>query len=387
MELIPEKILRPEIKSVIGVVSGKGGVGKSTVAVLLADSLAAMGRSVGILDADITGPSIPRLLGIESLRAESDGSRLFPIESEEGIKILSINLFNEEEDAPVIWRGPLLGKAVEQFWGDAEWGDLDYLIVDFPPGTSDIALTAFQTIPFAGVVVVGTPQDYVSMIVTKSIKMAEMLKTPVLGIVENMRTMICPSCGDEVKLFDDGGTSGNTRLGLPLLASLPWRKEVAQASSIRWGTLPEPVRKDADRIANQVESAVRKQEGETMMKIAVPTREDGLVDEHFGHCKEFSVFRFDAKKALVEESVIPSVAGCGCKSDIASTLAKAGVSYLVAGNMGEGAVRVLGAQGISVVRGASGDAKAAAQAFANGTLADSGIGCDAHDDPGHECNH
>jgi predicted Fe-Mo cluster-binding NifX family protein len=124
-----------------------------------------------------------------------------------------------------------------------------------------------------------------------------------------------------------------------------------------------------------------------MMKIAVPSRGDGLVDEHFGHCKEFRVFRFDDKKALVEESVIPSADGCGCKSDIASTLAEAGVSYLVAGNMGEGAVRVLGSQGISVVRGASGDARAAAEAFAKGPLVDSGIGCAAHSEPGHECTH
>ncbi|MGA2547848.1 MAG: P-loop NTPase [Rectinemataceae bacterium] len=254
MDIVPEKKLNPKIKIVIGVVSGKGGVGKSTVAVLLAQALAARGGKVGMMDADITGPSLPRLLGVDSFRAESDGHLLFPIVNEEGIKVLSINLFNENEDEPVIWRGPLLGKAIEQFWGDADWGDLDYLIVDFPPGTSDIALTAFQTIPFAGVVVVGTPQDYVSMIVTKAVKMAAMLKTPVLGIVENMRMMICPACGKEVKLFDDG--SGEKRLGLPLLASLPWRKEVAQARLLRWIELPEAVRKDADRIAGEVDLAL-----------------------------------------------------------------------------------------------------------------------------------
>ncbi|MDP3179279.1 MAG: P-loop NTPase, partial [Spirochaetaceae bacterium] len=134
--------------------------------------------------------------------------------------------------------------------------ELDYLVVDFPPGTSDVALTAFQTIPFAGMVVVGTPQDYVSMIVTKSVKMAGMLDAPVLGMVENMRTMVCPSCGDEVKLFDDGGEDSAKRLGLPLLASLPWRKEVVQARSLRWSELPEATRKDADRIASAVELAV-----------------------------------------------------------------------------------------------------------------------------------
>jgi Mrp family chromosome partitioning ATPase len=258
MDLVPEKVERPNIGRVIGVASGKGGVGKSTVAVLLAESLAARGRSVGILDADITGPSVPRLLGIESFRAESDGQRLFPLTSEEGIKVLSINLFNEDEEAPVIWRGPLLGKAIEQFWGDTEWGSLDYLIVDFPPGTSDVALTAFQTMPFAGIVVVGTPQDYVSMIVAKSVRMAGMLKAPVLGRVENMRSLICPGCGEEIKLFDDGSAAGDGRNGLPLIASLPWRKEIAQARSIRWSDLPEAAKKDADLIADEVESSGRK---------------------------------------------------------------------------------------------------------------------------------
>lgn len=256
MNLVPEKKTNPRIKRAIGVISGKGGVGKSTVAVLLAESLAARGRSVGLLDADITGPSLPRLLGIDSFRAESDGHRLFPVINEEGIKLLSINLFNELEDEPVIWRGPLLAKAIQQFWEDTDWGDLDYLIVDFPPGTSDVVLTALQTIPLAGLVVVGTPQDYVSMIVTKSIKMATMLKVPVLGIVENMRTMICPSCGEEVKLFDDGGSAGAKRFGLPLLASLPWRKEIAQEHSLRWKDLPEAARKDADRMAVEMELAL-----------------------------------------------------------------------------------------------------------------------------------
>ena len=256
MDLVPEKKTNPNIKKVIGVMSGKGGVGKSTVGVLLAQSLAASGRSVGVLDADLTGPSLPRLLGVDSMKGESDGEKLYPIENEEGIKVISINLFNDEEDAPVIWRGPLLAKAVEQFWGDTDWGQLDYLIIDFPPGTSDIALTALQQIPIDGVVIVGTPQDYVSMIVRKSVRMATMLKAPVLGMVENMRSLVCPDCGAEISLFDDGGEDGAKRLGLPLLASLPWRKEVAQAKSIRWSALPEAARKDADRMTREVEMAL-----------------------------------------------------------------------------------------------------------------------------------
>jgi ATP-binding protein involved in chromosome partitioning len=255
MDMVPEKKFNPRIKRVIGVVSGKGGVGKSTAAVLLAQALAAKGRSVGLLDADITGPSMPRLLGLESFRAESDGEKLFPVVNEEGIKLLSINLLHEDEDAPVIWRGPLLGGAIRQFWADSDWGELDSLIVDFPPGTSDVALTAFQTIPFAGVIIVATPQDYVSMIVRKSVRMAEMLEAPVLGVVENMRSLICPECGEEIVLFDDGKGQAAARLGLPLIASMTWRREIAQAKSLRWSELPEEVKKDAAKMAFVAEKA------------------------------------------------------------------------------------------------------------------------------------
>jgi Mrp family chromosome partitioning ATPase len=256
MSIVPEKKVLPNIKRIVGVVSGKGGVGKSMTSVLLAQTFAARGLSVGIMDADITGPSIPRLLAIDSFRAEIDGEKLLPIQSEEGIKVLSINLFNEEEDQPVIWRGPLLGKVIDQFYSDGAWGELDYLIIDFPPGTSDVALTAFQTIPFAGIVVVGTPQDYVAMIVKKAVRMAAMMKAPVLGLVENMRTMVCPKCGEEIALFDDGSDPQAAKLGLPILASFPWRKELAQARSLRWSALGDPVKRDAEAFANQVELAI-----------------------------------------------------------------------------------------------------------------------------------
>jgi Mrp family chromosome partitioning ATPase len=258
VDLVPQKITNSRVKKIIGVASGKGGVGKSTVAVLIAQALAAGGAKVGALDADITGPSLPRLMGLDSFRAGADDGKLLPLENEEGIKLLSINLLNEKEDDPVIWRGPLLAKALEQFWTDTDWGDLDYLIVDFPPGTSDVALTAFQILPFDGIVVVATPQDYVSMIVRKSIRMAEMLNAPLVGLVENMKTMICPSCGKEIPLFDDGGAAGADRLGIPLLASLAWRPEVVRARSLRWKDLPAGMREDANRIARAIEAFAAK---------------------------------------------------------------------------------------------------------------------------------
>jgi Mrp family chromosome partitioning ATPase len=256
MSSVPQKQYVDGIKKVIGVVSGKGGVGKSTVAVLLAQALAARGKKVGLLDADVTGPSIPRLLGVNELRAESDGEKVLPVVNAEGIKLLSINLLSEDEDAPLIWRGPMLGSVIQQFWTDCAWGELDYLIVDFPPSTSDVTLTAYQTIPFAGVFIVATPQDYVSMIVRKSVHMAEALKTPILGVIENMRSLICPKCGETIELFDDGNGKSEDRLGLPLVVSLPWRKEVAQAAALVWSNLPAQAQSDAGKIADAAEKAI-----------------------------------------------------------------------------------------------------------------------------------
>lgn len=245
------------IKRVIGVVSGKGGVGKSTVTVLLAQALAARGRKVGVLDADITGPSIPRLLGLGSFRGESDGQLLRPVISEGGLKVVSINFFVGDEETPVVWRGPLLSKAVEQFWNDTAWGELDYLVVDFPPGTGDVQMTAFQTLPVNGLVVAATPQSLVSMIVAKAVKMAGMMEAPVLGVAETMGTMTCPHCGKDMPLFDSlDGKTIQEALGLPLLGSFPWRKEIAQARELRWDKLPKEITQAADGLAAEVELAL-----------------------------------------------------------------------------------------------------------------------------------
>lgn len=246
-----------KIKRIIGVASGKGGVGKSTVAVLLAQALAARGRSVGIMDADITGPSVPRLLGVGSFRGDFDGERLVPVVSENGIKVVSINFYVNDEATPVVWRGPLMSKAIDQFWSDTAWGELDYLIVDFPPGTGDVQITAFKSLPVNGVVVVATPQSLVSMIVAKAVRMAGMMDAPVLGVVETMATMTCPHCGKPIDLFESlPGTTIQDALGVPKLASLPWRPEIAQALELRWETLPQDLKSLADGMAAETELAV-----------------------------------------------------------------------------------------------------------------------------------
>jgi Mrp family chromosome partitioning ATPase len=203
------------------VMSGKGGVGKSLVTVLLAASLARDGYSVGVLDADITGPSIPKMLGLTE-RAGVSELGIFPVTTSLGIRVMSINLLLPQEDMPVIWRGPLIGGTIKQFWKDVVWGDLDYLMVDLPPGTSDAALTVMQSIPLDGVVMVSSPQELAGMVVRKGVRMAEQMKVPVLGVVENMSYFVCPDTGKHHEIFGPSrGEELARAAGAPLLARLP----------------------------------------------------------------------------------------------------------------------------------------------------------------------
>lgn len=192
--------LRSRIKHVIGVVSGKGGVGKSFITALLATEMTRRGYSCGVLDADITGPSIPKMFGIHE-RATGDQDGIYPVRSQEGVQVMSLNLLLEKETDPVIWRGALITGTVRQFWTDVIWEDVDYLFIDMPPGTGDVTLTVFQSLPVDGIVIVSSPQKLVQMIVGKAVKMAQMMKVPVLGLVENMSYLKCPDCGKEIELF------------------------------------------------------------------------------------------------------------------------------------------------------------------------------------------
>ena len=219
---------RSSIKKVIAVVSGKGGVGKSTVTSMLAVAMARKGKRVGILDADITGPSVPTAFGVtECQGANEDG--LYPALSRSGIQVMSINLLLDDPASPVVWRGPVIAGAVKQFWTDVIWEDVDYLFVDMPPGTGDVPLTVFQSLPVDGVVIVTSPQDLVSMIVAKAVKMANMMHIPVLGFVENYSYLQCPDCGKRIEVF------GKSKLDevaasfeLPVLARLPINPKVAE---------------------------------------------------------------------------------------------------------------------------------------------------------------
>lgn len=242
------------VKKVIAVVSGKGGVGKSTVTSMLAVDMARKGNRVGILDADITGPSIPTAFGVtECQGANEDG--LYPAVTRSGIQIMSINLLLDNSTDPVVWRGPVIAGAVKQFWTDVIWEDVDYLFVDMPPGTGDVPLTVFQSLPVDGVIIVTSPQDLVSMIVSKAVKMANMMHIPVLGFVENYSYLLCPDCGKRLEVF------GKSRLDevaeafqLPVLARLPIDPKVAECCD---SGLMETV--NTDGVAGAVEAIERAQ--------------------------------------------------------------------------------------------------------------------------------
>ena len=221
---------KSKVKKVIAVVSGKGGVGKSTVTASLAVAMARRGKKVAVLDADITGPSIPTAFGIHQ-RATGTDEGIDPAVTPGGIKLMSLNLLSAEETAPVIWRGPVIAGVVTQFWQDVVWGDVDYMFVDMPPGTGDVPLTVFQSLPVDGAVVVTSPQDLVSMIVAKAVNMAEMMKVPMLGIVENMSYIVCPDCGKHINVFGESHVDEvAAKHGLPVLAKCPIDPQLAALS-------------------------------------------------------------------------------------------------------------------------------------------------------------
>lgn len=216
------------VKHVIGVVSGKGGVGKSLVSGLIAADAARKGLKVGILDADITGPTIPHMFGFNHVGITAQNNLLVPARTKEGIEVMSINLLLRNPDDPVIWRGPVIGGCVKQFWNEVVWGDLDVLVVDMPPGTGDVALTVFQSIPVDGVVIVASPQDLVATIVGKAVNMAKSMDVPVLGLVENMSYFECPDCGKKHYIFGDSHIDEVAeKYGVDVLARLPMNPDFA----------------------------------------------------------------------------------------------------------------------------------------------------------------
>ena len=228
---IEEPNKNSNIKHVIGIVSGKGGVGKSLVTSSLAGVMARAGYSVGILDADITGPSIPKMFGVHGPAAANAEGVMLPEVAEDGTKIMSVNLILDDEEQPVIWRGPVVAGVVKQFWTDVQWGDIDYLFVDMPPGTGDVPLTCFQSLPVDGIVIVTSPQELVQMIVKKAYNMADMMHIPVLGLVENYSYIACPDCGKKIEIFGESHIDEVAgELNVPVIGKLPMDRKFATAA-------------------------------------------------------------------------------------------------------------------------------------------------------------
>lgn len=234
-----------DVKHVIGIVSGKGGVGKSFVTASLANRMASKGFKVGILDADITGPSIPKMYGLKGA-ASADDQGIYPMETKNGIKVISINLLLPTEETPVIWRGPILANMVKQFWTDVIWGDIDYLFVDMPPGTGDVPLTVFQSLPVDGIVIVSSPQELVQMIVKKAYNMAKTMNIPVLGIVENYSWLVCPDCGKKLSVFGESHIDEIAEgMGLKVLGRMPIDPQFAALADGKFAGAQNPYLEEA----------------------------------------------------------------------------------------------------------------------------------------------
>jgi Mrp family chromosome partitioning ATPase len=256
-----------DVKHVIGVMSGKGGVGKSSVAALAAVALARRGHTVGIMDADITGPSIPKMLGVHG-RLDASETGIFPAQTERlRIRIVSLNLLLEQEDAPVVWRGPLLMGMIKRFWSDVNWGDTEYMMIDLPPGTGDVPLSVMQSIPLDGLVTVSSPQDVAALIVRKAVNMAAMMEKPLIGLVENMSYITCPHCGEAVYPF--GKPSGEEQaagLGIPFIGGMPIDPELsAMADRGEVELYEHPI---MERLADAIERAGTERAGTEGAEIA-----------------------------------------------------------------------------------------------------------------------
>jgi len=387
------------IRRVIAVVSGKGGVGKSMVTSLLAAAMQRTGQKVGILDADITGPSIPKLFGVQNQRPVPTEAGLLPVVSKHGMQVMSINVLLDDAESPVVWRGPILANTVKQFWTDVIWGDLDFMFLDMPPGTGDVPLTVFQSIPLDGIVIVTSPQDLVSMIVKKAVNMAKKMDIPIIGIVENMSHVICPGCGETIKIFGDSVTEELAlEWGIPFLGSLPIDPRLTELSDkgqiesaaidyldkaiIAMKKIPAKGEPETDTIAPAEETAPASAQGSTqevtVKKIAIAA-EGHYVCEHFGHCEGFNIYTTQNGAIIAQDFL----ANPGHKPGLLPNLLNdQGVHVVIAGGMGAGAIDIFNEKGIDVITGARGMVDQTIATYLDGKLLSTGSVCHDHQHAG-----
>ena len=394
-----------QIKHKIIVLSGKGGVGKSTVAVNLAMSLALEGKRVGLLDVDLHGPTVPQLLGLSGTPVVIEGETLVPIEVGENLKVMSIAFLLGEADAAVVWRGPMKAVAIEQFLGEVQWGELDYLVIDSPPGTGDEPLAVCQAIgKMDGAVIVTTPQETALNNVRRSISFCSMLDLPVLGVIENMAGFVCPKCGEITHVFSKGGGAAMAaKAGVPLLASVPLDPTIVQAGDAgrpyvyHYAKSPaaqefakalgpilaledlvtdEPSRAQAPAVRPVTSRpAAEGDEVDAVLRFAVPTS-DGVLCPHFGHCQEFTLVDVDmASKEVIGYTSIPAPEHE--PGLLPAWLADKGAGFIIAGGMGSRAQQLFAEQGVTVITGAPVDEpRAVVRQYLAGTLVTGENVCD-----------
>lgn len=370
--IMAEKHELSRIKKVIGIVSGKGGVGKSLVTSLMAVAMKQEGYKTAVLDADITGPSIPKAFGI-TRKASGNESGIFPIPSKGGIDVMSVNLLLEKDTDPVLWRGPLLGNMVKQFWTDVIWSDVDVMFIDMPPGTGDVPLTVFQSIQVDGIIIVTSPQDLVSMIVGKAINMAQKMDIPVLGLVENYSYFICPDNGKKYHVFGESKIQAVAdSYGLPVLAQLPITP--AFAEMVDQGRIEDYQGSEMTEAIRFVKTLM-KDKGDKMMKIAVASDQE-MVTGHFGHCEGFHIYEVDGEQ-IVSTQFVPNP---GHKPGfLPNFLNDMGVNVIISGGMGGGAIDIFNEKNIEVVIGAQGTALSNVEKYVKGELKSTGSVCHSHD--------
>jgi len=400
----PEQIARQrEVKNTLGgikhkivVLSGKGGVGKSTVAASIATKLAVEGHRVGILDVDIHGPSIPRIFGVKDQRpGMTDEEKMIPVPMTDNLKLMSVGFLLPHDKEALIWRGPLKIGLIEQFFSDVDWGELDYLVVDCPPGTGDEPLSILQMVPDARGIIVTTPQGMAVEDVQKSITFCKKMNMDLVGIVENMSTFKCPKCGEDIEIFPGkGGEEMAKDAGVPLLAKLPLNHNLLEASDN--GKLmhafkemsafdpivkvlseleeKKPVKKET---VKEGAAAVAARKDDRIQTIAMPVDASGILDAHFGHASGFAFFIVDTEKKIIVEAktLTPPAHEPGV---IPSWIAAQGAHVLLTGGLGESARKILVDKGVDVVIGVAADnAAKVAKDYLNDNL----------NIAGNQCNH
>lgn len=360
-----------KIKKTIAVMSGKGGVGKSAVTMMLAVALRRKGFEVGVLDADITGPSVPRGLGVSGpIMVGETGPE--PPASATGIKVMSMNLILDSEDDAVIWRGPLISSAVGQFYQECEWGDLDYLLIDLPPGTADVPLTVMQSIHLDGIVLVSSPQELAGMIVGKAVSMAGQLNAPITGLIENMSYVTCPSCGEKIEPFGPShGEEAAAGMGTVFLGRLPLDSRLSELADA--GRMEDYRSSEAEAVMEAVierfpvdggnRSSEETREGDGM-KVAV-VMSGGEISSHFGRCEEVLIAEVEGGEIKSREVLPAPPHDC---SALPNLFVEKGVTSVIAGGMGAGAIQNLQRAGVRVYAGVSGSTEEALKSLAAGTL-------------------